>query len=84
MTGKLQHKKNIQVDDFLYLKSTGQSKFHSQSMHPSPTMVHFRGGRKAIDIHAYPDMDEFFEDLAQVYREGDQCPLRGWLPLHPT
>jgi 5-methyltetrahydropteroyltriglutamate--homocysteine methyltransferase len=32
-------------------------------------MVHFRGGRKAIDIEAYPDMDEFFEDLAQVYRE---------------
>jgi 5-methyltetrahydropteroyltriglutamate--homocysteine methyltransferase len=32
-------------------------------------MVHFRGGRKGIDITAYPDMDEFFEDLAQVYRE---------------
>jgi 5-methyltetrahydropteroyltriglutamate--homocysteine methyltransferase len=32
-------------------------------------MVHFRGGRKAIDIEAYPDMDEFFEDLAQVYRD---------------
>ena len=36
---------------------------------PSPTMVHFRGGRKGIDITAYPDLDEFFEDLAQVYRE---------------
>ena len=32
-------------------------------------MVHFRGGRKAIDIEAYPDMDEFFEDLAQCYRD---------------
>jgi 5-methyltetrahydropteroyltriglutamate--homocysteine methyltransferase len=32
-------------------------------------MVHFRGGRKGIDIEAYPDMDEFFEDLAQVYRD---------------
>jgi 5-methyltetrahydropteroyltriglutamate--homocysteine methyltransferase len=32
-------------------------------------MIHFRGGRKAIDIEAYPDMDEFFEDLAQCYRD---------------
>jgi 5-methyltetrahydropteroyltriglutamate--homocysteine methyltransferase len=31
--------------------------------------VHFRGGRKGIDITAYPDLDEFFEDLAQVYRD---------------
>jgi len=32
-------------------------------------MVHFRGGRKGIDITAYPDLDEFFEDLAQAYRD---------------
>jgi 5-methyltetrahydropteroyltriglutamate--homocysteine methyltransferase len=32
-------------------------------------MVHFRGGRKAIDINAYPDMDEFFADLSQCYRD---------------
>jgi 5-methyltetrahydropteroyltriglutamate--homocysteine methyltransferase len=36
-------------------------------------MVHFRGGRKGIDIEAYPDMDEFFEDLAQVYRDEIQA-----------
>jgi 5-methyltetrahydropteroyltriglutamate--homocysteine methyltransferase len=32
-------------------------------------MVHFRGGRQGIDIPAYPDLDEFFEDLAQAYRQ---------------
>jgi 5-methyltetrahydropteroyltriglutamate--homocysteine methyltransferase len=32
-------------------------------------MMHFRGGRAGIDIESYPDMDEFFDDLAQVYRE---------------
>lgn len=36
---------------------------------PSPTMTHFRGGRKAIDETAYPDLDDFFADLARVYRE---------------
>ena len=67
VTGKLRHTKNIQVDDFKFLQSvTGQMPKVSI---PSPTMVHFRGGRKAIDINAYPDMDEFFEDLAQVYRD---------------
>ena len=32
-------------------------------------MVHFRGGRAAIDIEAYPDLDLFFADLAACYRD---------------
>jgi 5-methyltetrahydropteroyltriglutamate--homocysteine methyltransferase len=36
---------------------------------PSPTMTHFRGGREAINKEAYPEMDDFFADLARVYRE---------------
>jgi 5-methyltetrahydropteroyltriglutamate--homocysteine methyltransferase len=36
---------------------------------PSPTILHFRGGRAAIDRTAYPGMDMFFADLARVYRE---------------
>lgn len=36
---------------------------------PSPTILHFRGGRAAIDKGAYPDIGEFFADLARVYRE---------------
>jgi 5-methyltetrahydropteroyltriglutamate--homocysteine methyltransferase len=67
VTGKLRHTKNIQVDDFQYLKSI--VKTTPKVSIPSPTMVHFRGGRKAIDIDSYPDMDGFFEDLAQVYRD---------------
>lgn len=67
VTGKLRHTKNIQVDDFLFLKSLVNAT--PKVCIPSPTMVHFRGGRAAIDIEAYPDMDEFFEDLAQVYRD---------------
>jgi 5-methyltetrahydropteroyltriglutamate--homocysteine methyltransferase len=65
VTGKLRHARNIQVDDFNFLKSV-VTQTPKVSI-PSPTMVHFRGGRKAIDIHAYPDMDEFFADLAQCY-----------------
>jgi 5-methyltetrahydropteroyltriglutamate--homocysteine methyltransferase len=36
---------------------------------PSPTILHFRGGRAAISKAAYPDMAEFYADLARVYRE---------------
>lgn len=67
VTGKLQHVKDIQVADFNFLKSvTTQTPKVSI---PSPTMVHFRGGRASIDINSYPDMDLFFHDLAQAYRQ---------------
>ena len=36
---------------------------------PSPSVVHFRGGRRAIDAKTYPDMDGFFADLGEAYNE---------------
>ena len=35
---------------------------------PSPSMLHFRGGRGGVDQTAYPDMQGFFADLIGVYR----------------
>lgn len=35
---------------------------------PSPSMLHFRGGRGGVDQTAYPDMEKFFEDVIAVYR----------------
>ena len=67
VTGKLRHVVDIQRADFEFLKSvTTQT---PKVTIPSPTMVHFRGGRKTIDIQAYPDMDDFFHDLARCYRD---------------
>jgi methionine synthase II (cobalamin-independent) len=34
---------------------------------PSPSVMHFRGGRKSISEQAYPDMGAYFDDLAKVY-----------------
>ena len=67
VTSKLKHVKDIQVADFNYLKSV-VTETPKVSI-PSPTMVHFRGGRKSIDIHSYPDIELFFEDLALAYRK---------------
>jgi 5-methyltetrahydropteroyltriglutamate--homocysteine methyltransferase len=34
---------------------------------PSPSMVHYRGGRAAIDAAVYPDLDAFWADLSAAY-----------------
>ena len=34
---------------------------------PSPSMVHYRGGRAAIDPAIYPDVEEFWADLSAAY-----------------
>ena len=67
VTGKLRHMQDIQTADFQFVRSV--TKQTPKVTIPSPTMVHFRGGRKGIDITAYPDLDEFFEDLSQAYRD---------------
>jgi 5-methyltetrahydropteroyltriglutamate--homocysteine methyltransferase len=40
-------------------------------------MVHYRGGRAAIDPSVYPDLEEFWHDLEQVY--ADQIEALGTL-----
>jgi 5-methyltetrahydropteroyltriglutamate--homocysteine methyltransferase len=67
VTGKLRHTHSIQVDDFRFLAE--HTERTPKVSIPSPTMVHFRGGRGGIDIESYPDLDEFFDDLAQCYRD---------------
>ncbi|KAJ7116046.1 hypothetical protein C8R44DRAFT_880424 [Mycena epipterygia] len=68
--GKLKHVKPIQLADYLFLQERidPSKKEVVKVAIPSPTMVHFRGGRSSIDLAAYPNLDEFFEDLAAVYR----------------
>jgi 5-methyltetrahydropteroyltriglutamate--homocysteine methyltransferase len=66
VVGPLRHSHDIQVDDYRYLASIVTET--PKVCIPSPTMVHFRGGRAAIDIDAYPDLEKFFADLAACYR----------------
>jgi 5-methyltetrahydropteroyltriglutamate--homocysteine methyltransferase len=65
--GKLARPQGMFVDDFKFLASV--TKATPKITIPSPTVMHFRGGREAIDAKAYPDMDVFYADLARVYRE---------------
>ena len=62
VTAPVRHVKPIQVDDFKFLRSV--SKRTPKVTIPSPTMLHFRGGREAISREAYPDLEQFFADVA--------------------
>jgi 5-methyltetrahydropteroyltriglutamate--homocysteine methyltransferase len=68
VAGKLSRPQGIFVDDFKFLKSIVPPGVTAKITIPSPTVVHFRGGREAIDARAYPQMDAFYDDLAAVYR----------------
>ena len=65
--GKLGSKHHPQIAHFEYLKKvTGRTPKMSI---PSPSMLHYRGGRKMIDRAAYPDMESFYRDLGQAYKK---------------
>jgi 5-methyltetrahydropteroyltriglutamate--homocysteine methyltransferase len=66
VTEPVRHVRPIQLEDFQFLRST-TSRTPKVSI-PSPTMLHFRGGRDAISRDAYPDLDAFFDDVAAAYR----------------
>ncbi|HEY5272645.1 MAG TPA: hypothetical protein VIJ34_05360 [Acidimicrobiales bacterium] len=52
--------------DFSYLKDHCTTAVAKLCL-PSPSMVHFRGGDAAIDRTIYPDLEEFWSDLVDVY-----------------
>jgi len=61
--------KTIFAEDFAYLKSATPTGTVAKLTIPSPSMLHYRGGRAVIDQAAYPEMEAFWHDLAEVYRK---------------
>jgi 5-methyltetrahydropteroyltriglutamate--homocysteine methyltransferase len=68
VTGKVRHARDIQRVDFEYLRS--QTTRTPKVTIPSPTMLHFRGGRAGISQKDYPDLEAFYTDVAHAY--GDE------------
>jgi 5-methyltetrahydropteroyltriglutamate--homocysteine methyltransferase len=66
IAGKVEHARDIQRRDYEFLASCTTAT--PKVTIPSPTMLHFRGGRDAIDAAVYPDLDAFYDDLAAAYR----------------
>ncbi len=64
---KIRHASPIQGRDFDFLKSVTSRT--PKVCIPAPSMLHFRGGRKAISETAYPDLEAFYDDLTAAYRD---------------
>ncbi len=65
--GKIKRVRGFNTASYQFLRShTDQT---PKVTMPSPPVVHFFGGRLAIDARVYPDLDEMWADLARAYRE---------------
>jgi 5-methyltetrahydropteroyltriglutamate--homocysteine methyltransferase len=56
-------------DDFSYLAENISPGQVAKLTIPSPSMVHYRGGRAMIDPAVYPDEEQFWADLSAAYAE---------------
>jgi len=57
----------ITVNDYTYLQSVSAQT--AKVTIPSPTRLHFHGGRASVSQVAYPDIEAFFDDVTKVYRQ---------------
>jgi 5-methyltetrahydropteroyltriglutamate--homocysteine methyltransferase len=67
VTGPIAWRDPVFIDDFRFTAAHTHGAVAKQTI-PSPSVLHFRGGRRAIDAHTYPDLDRFFADLGRAYR----------------
>jgi 5-methyltetrahydropteroyltriglutamate--homocysteine methyltransferase len=66
--GRLGVSRTIFGDHFEFLRDAAGAAVPKLTI-PSPSMVHYRGGKAAIDPRIYPDLDAFWVDLTAAYRE---------------
>ncbi len=71
VTGKIDFTSHPMLDHFRFLhEHVSQT---AKVTIPSPSVLHFRGGRKAVPESIYPTMEEFYHDLGQAYRKAVQA-----------
>ncbi len=63
---RLERPEPVLVRDFTYLASVATQA--AKITIPSPSRLHFHGGRGVVSVAAYPDIEEFFGDVVRVYR----------------
>jgi 5-methyltetrahydropteroyltriglutamate--homocysteine methyltransferase len=67
VNARIRHARSIEVDNYRFLAQVATRE--PKITVPSPTMLHFRAGRKSINPQLYPDMDQFYADIASAYRD---------------
>jgi 5-methyltetrahydropteroyltriglutamate--homocysteine methyltransferase len=66
--GQVALQEPIFARDFAFLQSAVGTATPKLTI-PSPSMVHYRGGRAAVDEDVYPELDAFWEDLTAAYAD---------------
>src|SRR5262245_46500632 len=59
----------IFAEDFMFLRNTVEGDVVPKLTIPSPSMVHYRGGRAALNPAVYPDEEQFWADLSGAYAD---------------
>jgi 5-methyltetrahydropteroyltriglutamate--homocysteine methyltransferase len=65
VTGKIGFSGHPMIEHFRFLKEN-TSRVPKITI-PGPSMLHYRGGRKMMNMGVYPDMDAFYADLGAAY-----------------
>jgi 5-methyltetrahydropteroyltriglutamate--homocysteine methyltransferase len=67
VTGKIKRREPMTADHFEMLR--GMTRSLPKANLPTPSVTHFFRGMASIDPQVYPDIDQFFDDVARAYRE---------------
>jgi len=67
VTSKIDASHHPMIEHFRFLQD--HTKKTAKMTIPSPSVLHYRGGRKAVSETVYPSMEEFFHDLGLAYRK---------------
>jgi 5-methyltetrahydropteroyltriglutamate--homocysteine methyltransferase len=57
----------VMLEHFKFLKNS--TRRTAKLCIPAPTYLHMRGGRRVVNEKAYPDVEEFWSDITQAYRQ---------------
>jgi 5-methyltetrahydropteroyltriglutamate--homocysteine methyltransferase len=68
VTGPIRYQPHPFIEDFRSVAAEADGAVPKQTI-PSPSVLHFRGGRRSVDTHAYPTMEGFFADLGAAYAD---------------
>jgi 5-methyltetrahydropteroyltriglutamate--homocysteine methyltransferase len=66
VTGKVGFSRHPMIEHFRYLRERAARATPKMTI-PSPSVLHFRGGRAAISEAIYPDLADFYKDLGEAY-----------------
>jgi 5-methyltetrahydropteroyltriglutamate--homocysteine methyltransferase len=70
--GKVGFSSHPMIDHFRFVREHTHSATPKMTI-PSPSVLHFRGGRKAISEAVYPDLDDLYCDLGSAYNRAVQA-----------